>query len=45
MYFPPRSQEATAAIRHISEEAMNAMRRPWMKGPEMSWGKKWLPVR
>src|SRR5581483_8996437 len=41
----PRSHEAQAATRHITSEATNAMCSPWMNGPEISLGKKVVPVR
>src|SRR5207237_5723023 len=44
-YLPPRSHDAAAAMMHMISDAVNAMRRPWIKGPEMSCGKNALPVR
>ena len=40
----PRSHDAPAAIKHISNEAVKAIRRPSMNGPEINWGKRVLPV-
>ena len=43
-YFSPRSQEAAAATSDMTTAALKTMRSPCMKGSEMSWGKKVLPV-
>ena len=43
-YLIPRIHEAAAATSIRTTDAENTMRRPWTKGPEMSWGKNVLPV-
>src|SRR5205085_3241185 len=44
-YLVPRIHDAHAAMRHMSSDAVKAMRRPCRKGPAMRWGKNVLPVR
>ena len=41
---PPRSQEAPAAIRHMTRANVNTMERPWWNGAEIRPGKKECPV-
>ena len=44
-YLPPRSSEATAAMRQQAIAKMNATSRPCLNGAEISDGKKVCPVR
>lgn len=45
MYLPPRSTLAIAASAQAPMAKSNAACSPFMKGPEMRWGKKARPVR